>query len=386
MKRRDQYRQFRKTLILGSFFIPGLGHILFGKRSRGHLSFYSAFIILLLVWRWERFLHSFQSKSIGDWLAAVFLVVSLGFCVFVSVRGTLKLLKEVVIQPAEKSPWALARRRFKENRLAVISLYVILILYVIGILAPFLALYDPSAIDDVLETRYQSPSLHHPFGTDEFGRDLYSRALFGARVSLSVGLLAVLIAISIGTVYGSVSGFFGGVVDNVMMRLVDVIIAFPTFYLLLMLVGIFEASIVAMILILGLTSWIGTARFIRGELLSLKEQQFAEAARAIGLPSRLIIFRHLIPNAISPVLVSAALMVGAMIGAEAGLSFLGIGIRPPTPTWGNMLSGGKDALFVAWWVAFIPGAILSITIISFNLLADGIRDAFDPKALMRRYI
>ena len=201
-----------------------------------------------------------------------------------------------------------------------------------------------------------------------------------------MGLLAVVIAISIGTIYGAVAGYFGGLIDNVLMRIVDVIISFPTFFLMLMLVGIFEANIVFLVLILGLTSWLGTARFIRGELLSLKQREFTQAARAIGLPSHLIIFRHLIPNALSPVLVSAALMVGGMITAEAGLSFLGIGIRPPTPSWGNMVSAGQDTLLVAWWIAFFPGALLALTVICFNLLADGLRDALDPKSLMRKYV
>jgi len=183
-----------------------------------------------------------------------------------------------------------------------------------------------------------------------------------------------------------VSGYFGGLVDSALMRIVDVIMAFPTFFLMLMLVGVFEANLLALVLILGLTSWTGTARLIRGEILSLKERDFIEAARAMGLPHRLVILRHLIPNAMAPVLVSAALMVGGMIGAEAGLSFLGIGIRPPTPSWGNMVSQGQDAIFVAWWVALFPGLLLSITILSFNLLADGLRDALDPKTLMRKYV
>ena len=280
----------------------------------------------------------------------------------------------------------MARRRFLGNRLAVGSLYVIGALCSLALLAPVLTPYDPAAIENVLETRYLSPSGAHLFGTDEFGRDLFSRALYGARVSLSVGLLAVLIAITIGTIYGAVAGYFGGIVDNILMRFVDVIIAFPTFFLMLMLVGIFEADIVFLVLILGLTSWTGTARFIRGELLSLKERGFTESARGLGLPRQRIILRHLIPNALSPVLVSAALMVGGMIAAEAGLSFLGIGIRPPTPSWGNMVSAGQDALLVAWWVAFFPGCLLAITVICFNLLADGLRDALDPKTLTRRFV
>jgi peptide/nickel transport system permease protein len=385
MKRKSR---FKKLILLGAFLLPGSGHLLFKKQTRLgiHLLLGTGAIALLVFFRWERIIETFQSKAIDHWLAVIFIILSWIAMVFVSVKHTYEFITEKIKKPQIKTPLVLASRRFKENKLAVISLYVICFFYLIAILAPFLATHDPSAIDNVLETRYQSPSWQHPFGTDEYGRDLYSRALYGARVSLSVGLLAVLIAITIGTLYGSVAGYFGGFIDNLMMRFVDIFIAFPTFFLLLMLVGVFEASIVAMILILGLTSWPGTARFIRGEVLSLKEKQFTEAARAIGLPHRTIILRHLIPNGISPVLVSAAMMVSSMIYAEAGLSFLGIGIRPPTPTWGNMMSSGRDALLVAWWVALFPGGILAATMLSFNLLADGLRDAFDPKVLMRRFL
>ena len=191
---------------------------------------------------------------------------------------------------------------------------------------------------------------------------------------------------SLGTVYGAIAGYFGGVIDNILMRFVDVIMAFPIFFLMLLLVGVFDASILMLILILGFTSWAGTARYIRGEILSLREREFIESSRAIGLPDHLIIWRHLIPNALSPVLVSATLMVGGMIMAEAGLSFLGIGIRPPTPSWGNMISEGQEAVFTGWWIAFFPGLLLTITILSFNLLADGLRDALDTKTLMRKYV
>ncbi len=284
------------------------------------------------------------------------------------------------------NPFTIARRRFGANRLAVAALCVIVVLYLVAILAPLLAPYDPSTIEDVMKTRYLPPSLGNPFGTDEFGRDLLSRALYGARISLSVGLLGMLVAVFIGTAYGAIAGYVGGFVDNLLMRIVDVVIAFPKFFLMLILVGIFEANIGVLILILGLTSWTDTARLVRGEILSLKKRDFVEGARGIGLPHRLILFRHLIPNAMAAVLVSATLMVGGLIGAEAGLSFLGIGVRPPTPSWGNMVSAGQDALLVAWWVAFFPGCLLAITILCFNLLADGLRDALDPKTLMRRYV
>lgn len=385
MKRKSR---FKKLILFGAVVLPGSGHLLFRKKIRLgiHLLLGAAASILLVVFRWDRFVSTFSSKAFDLWLAALFIILAWLGMVLISVKHSWDFLQDKTPRPKIKTPLVLASRRFKENKLAVISLYVICFFYLIAVLAPFLAPFDPSAIDNVLETRYQPPSWEHPFGTDEFGRDLYSRALYGARVSLSVALLAVLLSITIGTLYGSVSGYFGGIIDNIMMRLVDMFIAFPTFFLLLMLVGVFEASIVAMVLILGLTSWPGTARFIRGEVLSLKEKQFTEAARAIGLPHRTIILRHLIPNGISPVLVSAAMMVSGMIYAEAGLSFLGIGIRPPTPTWGNMMGGGRDALLVAWWVALFPGGILAATMLSFNLLADGLRDAFDPKVLMRRFL
>ena len=375
------------SIALALSIIPGAGHLVLGRRRRGiHLLLFALVIILILSWRWETFLNAFHTQFFDHWLAALFLVAALAGSVIFSVWDIRRLLTGDTKALQTRSPLQVARRRFLANRLAVGSLYVIGALYFLALLAPVLTPYDPAAIGNVLETRYLSPSKAHLFGTDEFGRDLFSRALYGARVSLSVGLLSVLIAVTIGTIFGAVAGYFGGIVDNIFMRLVDVIIAFPTFFLMLMLVGIFEANIVFLVLILGLTSWTGTARFIRGELLSLKERGFTEAARGLGLPRRRIILRHLIPNALSPVLVSAALMVGGMIAAEAGLSFLGIGIRPPTPSWGNMVSAGQDALLVAWWVAFFPGCLLALTVICFNLLADGLRDALDPKTLMRRFI
>jgi len=285
-----------------------------------------------------------------------------------------------------RGPWAMAVRRFRENRLALWSIYVIAIFVLAAILAPILAPHDPIAIGDVMATRFQSPSWAHPFGTDEFGRDLFSRALFGARVSLSVGILAMLLATSIGSLYGAVAGYFGGVVDGIMMRIVDVWIAFPAFYLMLLLVGVFEASVPVLILILALTAWPATARFIRGEILSLRERDYVQAARAMGLPAYRIILRHLIPGALSPVLVTGALAVAGMIGAEAGLSFLGLGISPPTPSWGNMVAAGKDTLASAWWISFFPGALLTITLIAFSLVADGLRDALDPKAVDQKYV
>ncbi|MGH7563302.1 MAG: ABC transporter permease [Gemmatimonadota bacterium] len=341
----------------------------------------------ILALRWEAIREAVVGPHWDARVAAAFVVVALATSVALSISDLRRASgSHPRASRGSRSLLRVAWRRFRANRLAVAALCVILALYVVALLAPLLAPYDPAAMEDVLATRYQPPSWEHLFGTDEFGRDLFSRALYGARVSLSVGFLAVLIATSFGTLYGAAAGYIGGWFDNALMRAVDVIIAFPTFFLLLALVGIFEASLVFLIVILGLTSWTGTARYIRGEVLSLKEREFVESGRAIGLPHRVILFRHIIPNAMAPVLVSAALMVGGMVGAEAGLSFLGIGIRPPTPSWGNMISVGQDALLVAWWIAFFPGTLLAVTILAFNLLADGLRDALDPKTLMRRYV
>ena len=371
--------------------IPGAGHLILGKHRLGlHLLLFAAAMSVLMAVRWDTFVEALSSSAIDHWIASRFVIVALAGSIVVSVVDTRQILtrrRSAASRPTRgRSPYRIALRRFTANSLAVMAVYVVALLYIVALLAPLIAPYDPAAIENVLETRYLPPSAEHLFGTDEFGRDLFSRAVYGARVSLSVGLLAVIIAVSFGTLYGTVAGYLGGALDNVLMRIVDVILAFPTFFLMLMLAGVFEANIVFLVLILGFTSWTGTARVIRGEILSLKEREFVESARAIDLPSHLIISRHLIPNAMAPVLVSAALMVGGMIAAEAGLSFLGIGIRPPTASWGNMISAGQDALLVAWWIALFPGLLLAITILCFNLLADGLRDAMDPKTLMRRYV
>jgi len=359
-----------------------------GERTLGaRLLLYTAALVALLVWRWELVFGAFSSPFWDRWLASLTLIALLvGITVFSRRDASRRAARTTQETPLAKDPLAVALRRFKENRLAVWASRVIVMFYLVAAMAPLLAPFDPAAIPDVATNRYLPPSWIHLFGTDEFGRDLFSRALYGARVSLSIGLLAMVIAKTIGTTWGAIAGYFGGLVDSILMRIVDVWIAFPTFYLMLMLVGVFEADIGVLIVILGLTSWPGTARFIRGEFLSLKEQEFTEAARAIGLPTHRIIVKHLIPSALSPVLVTAALSVAGMIGAEAGLSFLGLGIRPPTPSWGNMVAAGKDNLLFAWWIAFFPGSLLALTLICFSLLADGLRDALDPKALMQKFV
>jgi peptide/nickel transport system permease protein len=216
-------------------------------------------------------------------------------------------------------------------------------------------------------------------GTDQYGRDIFSRVLYGSRISLSIGFLVVLISVTLGTVIGVSSGYFGGWVDNVMMRLVDVLIAFPALFLILIIIATFGNSIYLIVITLSFTGWMGVARIVRGQVLSLKEQEFILAAKSLGLSNLRIIFRHLMPNALTPVIVAATLRIGSIILTEAGLSFLGLGVQPPTPSWGNIINEGRDSLLNHWWISTFPGIAILSTVVCFNLIGDGIRDALDPR-------
>lgn len=240
-----------------------------------------------------------------------------------------------------------------------------------------LARYDPFAIN----TRgiLYPPSMSHPMGTDELGRDVMSRIMWGARVSLLVGFVAVGIATAIGILVGSLAGYYGGYVDSILMRFVDVMLCFPTFFLILAVIAFWEPSIWKIMLVIGITSWMGVARLIRAEFLSLKERDYVQAARALGGKDLRIIFRHVLPNSLASVLVNATLGVSAAILTESALSFLGIGIQPPHPSWGNMLTAGKDNIEIAWWLSFFPGFAIFITVMGYNILGEGIRDAIDPR-------
>ncbi len=267
--------------------------------------------------------------------------------------------------------------RLRRNRLALFGGSVVLVLFVISLLAPLISPYDPNAINawKVLSP----PSWHHWFGTDELGRDVLSRVLYGSRVSLKVGFVAVGIAVSIGTVVGLVSGYFSGTVDTVLMRMVDVMLCFPAFFLILAIITFLEPSIWYIMMVIGLTGWMGVARLVRAETLSIREMDYVLAARCIGCSNTRIIFRHILPNAISPVLVSATLGIAGAILTESALSFLGIGVQPPTPSWGNILTSGKDYIEFAWWLSLFPGLSILVTVLAYNLLGEGIRDALDPR-------
>lgn len=267
--------------------------------------------------------------------------------------------------------------RFRKNPLSVAGLIVILALAVVAIFAPFIVPYKPTAIN--VYNVLSPPSVSHPFGTDELGRDVLSRMIVGSRVSLSVGFVAVGIAITIGIIIGAIAGFYGGKVDAVLMRFVDIMLAFPTFFLILAVIAIVEQSLTIIMIIIGLTGWMDVARLVRAEFLTLKERDFIAAAKAIGVSDFRLIFRHIIPNALSPVFVAATFGIAGAILTESALSFLGLGVRPPDPSWGNILTAGKDNITVAWWLSLFPGIAILITVLSYNLVGEGLRDALDPR-------
>src|SRR5450631_3337158 len=273
--------------------------------------------------------------------------------------------------------YAVFWQRLKRNRLALAGGCIVVLLFTVSLLAPWIAPADPSTINafQVLDP----PSWQHWFGTDDLGRDVFSRVLFGARISLKVGFVAIGIAVAIGTVVGLVAGYYGGIVDTLLMRGVDVMLCFPVFFLILAVITFMGPSIWYIMMIIGLTGWMGVARLVRAETLSIREMDYITAARCIGCSDRRIIFRHILPNAMSPILVSATLGIAGAILTESALSFLGIGVQPPTPSWGNILTSGKDYIEFAWWLSLFPGLSILITVLAYNLLGEGIRDALDPR-------
>jgi len=268
-------------------------------------------------------------------------------------------------------------RRILDNKLVLIGSSVILALILIAIFAPFFAPYDP--VEQNLIERLQSPSSKHIFGTDDLGRDVLSRMIYGTRVSLSVGFVAVSITVIIGTILGLLAGYSGKISDNIIMRFVDIMLCFPSFFLILMIIAFLGPSIYNIMIVIGLTSWSGLARLVRGEVLSIKEREFIYSAEISGLSGMRIMFVHILPNVIGPIVVSATLGIAGAILSEAALSFLGLGVQPPTASWGNILTSGKDYLHIAWWLSLFPGLALLLTILSFNLAGEGLRDVFDPK-------
>ncbi len=268
-------------------------------------------------------------------------------------------------------------KRFRTNKLALGGAFIVLLLFVVAIFAHWLSPYDPGQID--VQQVLQDPTWKHPLGTDPLGRDVFSRMIYGSRISLMVGFVAVGISTLIGIFLGALAGYYGRWVDNLIMRFVDVMLCFPTFFLILAVIALLEPSIWNIMVVIGITGWMGVARLVRAEFLSLKERDFTAAEKALGARDFRIIFRHLLPNALAPVLVSATLGVAGAILTESALSFLGIGVQPPTPSWGNILTAGKDNIEIAWWLSLYPGMAILITVLGYNLLGEGIRDSIDPR-------
>lgn len=268
-------------------------------------------------------------------------------------------------------------KRFSSNGLSMAGAVIVLFLFLLAALAPLVSPYNPDDIDrrHVLE----APEGNHPFGTDDLGRDVLSRMIWGSRISLSVGFVAVGISTVIGMILGALSGYYGGWSDRIIMRFIDVMLSIPTFFLILAVIAFIGPSIWNIMAIIGLTSWMGVARLVRAEFLSLKEREFVLAAKASGAGDLRIIFRHIMINSMAPVLVSAVLGVAGAVLTESALSFLGIGVQPPTPSWGNILTLGKDNMEIAWWLSVFPGLAILVTVLGYNLLGEGIRDSIDPR-------
>ncbi len=277
-----------------------------------------------------------------------------------------------------RSLWSSGWSRFRRNPMAMTGAVIVTALYLLAILAPVLTPYDPVTQGDLPRIRHMPPSIDHPLGTDKFGRDILARILFGARISLSISFFAVTISVILGTMIGAVSGWAGGWIDAVMMRVVDALMSIPRLFLLLTCIALFSRSFWLVTVLLGATGWMATARLVRGQVLSIRDLDFVSAASALGAKSRRIVARHLIPNTLTVIIIAATLRIGVIILTEAALSFLGLGVPPPTPSWGQMVFEGREVLLSAWWVSTFPGIAIAVTVIGYNLLGDGLRDSFDP--------
>jgi peptide/nickel transport system permease protein len=438
----------RSKAIWASAVLPGTGLMALGERRLGlWLCLPYCIFLAFTVYRWNSVQGAFTSGELEHWVASIFLLVVLLSFWSYSLAKTVRWGKdkgEVGI-----SHWQITKKQFRKNKLAVVGMIVVLVLYAVAFLSPFLAPFDPNAQEDIVRSRYLPPLAEvfspvvilqdgrrivarevqelgdrisyvplaegsrenggqtasqsmtvsryevkkitramrprwwnqkvHWLGTDKFGRDILSRIIYGSRISLSIGFVAVGIAITFGTFVGAIAGYYGGRVDNIIMRLVDMILAFPRLFLILTLIALFTPKIWLIIAVLGATGWMGTARLVRGQILSLKEQEFVQAAHALGLSTPRIIFRHILPNAMAPIIVTATLRVGTTILVAAALSFLGLGVQPPTASWGNIINQGRDNLLGAWWIATFPGLAIVLTVVAYNLFGDGLRDALDPR-------
>lgn len=287
--------------------------------------------------------------------------------------------------PTHTLPVRRVMARLRANRLAVISLALLAALGVAALLAPWLTRFDYATQLDIVAMKLQPPSAAHPFGTDQYARDVLTRTLHGTRISLSVAILSIVLALAIGTTYGGIAGFAGGRIDGVMMRVIDAFLSIPRVLILIAVLALWGRTTVPfLVLLLGVTGWFGISRLVRAQVLATRGQEFVLAARALGgSPARLLV-RHILPNALSPVLVAATLGVGNVVILEAGLSFLGMGVSQPQASWGSIILDGMDYLASAWWVSLFPGLAIVLTVMAFNIIGDALRDALDPRQVVGR--
>lgn len=278
----------------------------------------------------------------------------------------------------DESTAGLTWSRFRRSKLATVALVYVTIMTVVALLAPLISPFEPNAIE--LPKRLAPPDAVHFFGTDDLGRDVLTRMMHGARVSLTVGFLATAISVIVGSLLGALAGYYGRGVDWIVSRLIEVVLCFPFLFLVLGIVALFRPSIYTVMIALGLTSWTSEARYVRGEFLRIRDIDYAQAARASGARDARIIFRHLLPNAFAPVLVSASFGVAAAILTESALSFLGMGVPLPTASWGSMLSSAREHIEYAWWLVLFPGLAIFTTVAAFNIIGERFRDALDPRS------
>jgi peptide/nickel transport system permease protein len=363
--------------------LPGLGHVLTGHYITG---FGWLGVDAILLWAAIAGFPRIGEVTglTGTTVSYHGLLANLLWFVFAGIawwRAYLLVNPVELSEEERNSTRALFFREFQRNRNGMLGVTGATWLAVITVVAPMIAPFDPDAVGvgEVL----LGPGGAHLMGTDEYGRDMFSRTLIGARVSMAIGFVAVSIAATIGTTVGAIAGWFGGRFDRLVMWFVDLLLALPRLVLLLAIVGLFRPkgvmAIFLIVTILGLTGWMGVSRIVRSQVLSLRKQDFIQAAMAMGMSDARIIFRHLIPNAIAPVIVYCSLAIGGTMLAEASLSFLGLGVQPPTATWGTLVADGRGKLQIAPWIAVFPGLAIVFAVMSFNLLGDGLRDALDPK-------
>ncbi len=284
-----------------------------------------------------------------------------------------------ILEIKKRSQMADIWRHFKKNKAAIAGLILIILFICMAIFAPLIGDYQDDALKMNVRERLQAPNLDNWFGTDEFGRDIFIRIVYGTRISLFVGIISVSIALSFGGLLGSIAGYYGGKIDNVIMRILDVILAIPAILLAITIVAALGASILNLMIAIGIANIPGFARVVRASILSVKDQEYIEAARAIGAKDHTIILKHVLPNSMAPIIVFATLKVATAIMATASLSFIGLGVQPPTPEWGSMLAGGRSYIRDQMYIVLYPGLAIVLSVLSLNLIGDGLRDALDPK-------